>query len=154
LEGKPESGNRGFSRVEAIVALLILLIGVFGLAMIQLTAVTARNQPASTRVRVATDLAQDTLDRLQEVEWNSLRSSRPDGFMQGTDGVSPSFFRLHEAAGDSVSVQGTNYYRIWQVTPDSEIPALKTIAVWCCWFQGEVGWRQVVLVTQRADAGF
>ncbi len=121
--------------------------------MVQLTAVTTRNQPAHTSIRVATGLAQDALDRLQEVEWNSLRSSRQDGFVQGPDGVSPSFSRLREAAGDSVSVRGTTYYRIWHVTPDSEIPALKTIAVWCCWLQGETAWRHVVLVTQRADAG-
>ena len=154
MDGKPECGNRGFSRVEAIVALLILLIGVFGLAMIQLTAATARNQPGHARMRIATGLAQDAIDRLQEVDWNLLRSSRQDGFVQGPDGISPSFLRLHEAAGDSVSVHGTTYYRIWQVTPDSEIPALKTIAVWCCWLQGETAWRQVLLVTQRADAGF
>lgn len=154
MEGKPECGNRGFSRVEAIVALLILLIGVFGLAMIQLTAVSARNQPASTRVRVATGLAQDTLDRFQEVEWQALRSSRPDGFLQGPDGLSPSFSRLHEAAGETISLHGTTYYRIWQVTSDSEIHTLKTIVVWCCWLQGEGGWRQVVLATQRADAGY
>jgi len=153
LEGKPECGNHGFSRVEAIVALLILLIGVFGLAMIQLTAVTARNQPSHARMRVATGLAQDVLDRFQEVEWNLLRSSRQDAFVQGPDGASPSFSRLGGAAGESVSMHGTTYYLIWQVTADSEIPALKTIAVWCCWQQGEGGWRQVVLVTQRAYAG-
>ena len=154
LEKTQKSGNHGFSRVEVFVALLILLFGVFGLAMMQLTAVTARNPAVSSRVRIATGLAQATLDRFQEDGWSSLRSSRPEGFQQGPDGVSPAFARLSTAAGDSVDVQGTTYYRIWRVTQDTEIPALKTVSVWACWRHGEGAWRQVVLVTQRADVGY
>ncbi len=154
LERTQKSGNCGFSRVEVFVAMLILLFGVFGLAMIQLTAVTARNPAISSRVRIATGLAQATLDRFQEAGWGSLRSSTPEGFEQGPGGVSPAFALLSTSAGDSVDVQGTTYYRIWQVTQDTEIPALKTLSVWCCWRQGEGAWRQVVLVTQRADVDY
>ena len=145
--------NGGFSLLEAIVALLILSAGIFGLAMVQLTAVTAKNPISASRMRTATGLAQDALDRFQAAEWNTLRSSRADGFQQGTHGLTPAFSRLSAAAGDRVSVQGTVYYRVWQVAQDPEIPALKTVSVWCCWRQGEGPWRQVVLVTQRADAG-
>jgi len=53
-----------------------------------------------------------------------------------------------------VTVQGTTYYRLWQVTPDPEIPNLKTITVWCCWRSDKSPWRQTMLVTQRADAGY
>ena len=144
----------GFSLLEIFIALLILSIGVFGLAMFQMTALTAGNPLASSRVRTATGLAQAALDRFQETPWSALRSSDPDGFQQGSDGGSPAFSRLADSAGDSVAVQGTRYYRVWQVTQDPEIPALKTISVWCCWRQGEGAWRQVVLVTQRADAGY
>lgn len=145
--------NGGFSLLEAIVALLILSAGIFGLAMVQLTAVTAKNPMLASRMRTATGLAQDALDRFQAADWSTLRSSPADGFQQGPHGLAPAFSRLSTAAGDHVSVQGTTYYRVWQVAQDPEIPALKTVSVWCCWRQGEGPWRQVVLVTQRADAG-
>lgn len=144
---------RGFSRVEVIAALLILLVGGLGLAMIQLTAVTARTPHVSSGVRVATGLAQATLDRFRDADWSAVDSSGSGGFQQGPEGVSPAFSRLSKAAGDSVDVRGTIYYRIWHVTPDPEIPALKTVSVWCCWRNGDGPWRQVVLVTQLADAG-
>lgn len=148
-----ERRSGGFSLLEAIVALLILSAGIFGLAMVQLTAVTAKNPMFASRMRTATGLAQDALDRFQAADWRTLRSSSADGFQQGPHGLAPAFSRLATAAGDRVSVQGTMYYRVWLVAQDPEIPALKTVSVWCCWRQGEGPWRQVVLVTQRADAG-
>jgi hypothetical protein len=149
-----KSREGGFSLLEIFIALLILSIGVFGLAMLELTAITSRIPLAAAMARTATGLAQATLDRFQEIPWSDLRSSRPDGFQQGPEGVSPAFSRFPAAAGDSVVVQGTTYYRVWQVTRDPEVPSLKTISVWCCWRQGDGPWRQVVLVTQRADAGY
>ncbi|MDA8121678.1 MAG: hypothetical protein M0Z38_03825 [Deltaproteobacteria bacterium] len=147
-----QRGEGGFSLLEVFVSLLILSIGVFGLAMVQMNALTVRNPLATSRLSTAIGLAQATLDRFQRIPWDALRSSHPDGFRQGADGTAPAFSMLAEAAGDSVFVQGTRYFRVWRVTRDPEIPALKTISVWCCWRQGEA-WRQVVLVTQRADVG-
>jgi hypothetical protein len=154
LERTREAREGGFSLLEIFIALLILSIGVFGLAMLELTAFTARNPLASSNARTATGLAQAALDRLQEIPWRELRSSRLDGFQKGPEGVFPAFSRLPAAAGNSVTVEGTSYYSVWQVEPDTEIPGLKTISVWCCWRQKVGPWRQVVLVTQRADAGF
>lgn len=136
------------------MALLILSVGALGLAMVQLTAVKAKVPFSSSNVRTATDLAQEATDRLLQVPWAELRSSHPDGFQSGEEGVSPEYSRLAASAGDSVTVQGTTFYRVWQVNPDPEIPSLKTITVWCCWRPEGSPWRQAVLVTQRADAGY
>lgn len=143
----------GFSLLEIFVALLILSLGILFLAMVQLTAVTAKAPFSFSNARTATELAQEAIDHLFLVPWGELRSSHPDGFQAGTEGVSPAFSRLAASSGDSVTVQGTTFYRVWQVTPDQEIPNLKTITVWCCWRSGKSSWRQATLVTQRADAG-
>ncbi len=144
----------GFSLLEVFVAFLILSLGILFLAMFQMTALTAKAPFPSSYARTATELAQEAIDRLFQVSWGELRSSHPDGFQAGPEGVSPAFSRLAASAGDSVTVQGTTYYRVWKVTPDPEIPNLKTITVWCCWRAGKSSWRQTTLVTQRADAGY
>jgi Tfp pilus assembly protein PilV len=154
LARSPKRWEGGFSLLETFIALLILSAGVFGLAMVQLTAFTGRNPHATSNVRLATDLAQATLDRFREIPWHALRSSDPAGFQPGSEGASPAFSSLPAAAGDSVTAQGTVFHRVWRVTRDPELPGLKTIAVWCCWRQGDGPWRQVALVTQRADVGY
>jgi len=154
LERTRTTGEGGFSLLEIFVAFLILSFGVLFLAMVQLTAVTAKAPFASSDARTATELAQEAIDRLFQVPWGALRSSHPDGFQAGREGISPAFSRLAASSGDSVTIRGTTFYRVWQVTPDPEIPNLKTITVWCCWRSGKSSWRQAMLVTQRADAGY
>ena len=154
MERTRTTGEGGFSLLEIFVAFLILSFGVLFLAMVQLTAVTAKAPFASSDARTATELAQEAIDRLFQVPWGALRSSHPDGFQAGREGVSPAFSRLAASSGDSVTIRGTTFYRVWQVSPDPEIPNLKTITVWCCWRSGKSSWRQAMLVTQRADAGY
>jgi hypothetical protein len=154
LERTRKRREGGFSLLEIFVAFLILSLGILFLAMVQMTALTVKPPFSSSSVRTATELAQEAIDRLFQVPWGELRSSHPDGFQAGTEGVSPAFSRLAASSGDSVTVQGTTFYRVWQVTPDPEIPNLKTITVWCCWRSGKSSWRQAMLVTQRADAGY
>ena len=154
MERRRKRGEGGSSLLEVFVALLILSTGILFLAMGQMTALTAKAPFTASNARVAIDLAQEAIDRLFQVPWGELRSSHPDGFQAGADGVGPAFSRLPASAGDSVTVQGTTFYRVWQVTPDPEIPTLKTITVWCCWRSGKSSWRQAMLVSQRADAGY
>jgi Tfp pilus assembly protein PilV len=151
LESGRKRGEAGSSLLEVFVALLILSLGILVLAMGQMTALTAKPLFSSSNARVATDLAQETIERLFQVPWRELRSSNPDGFEGRKEGVSPAFSRLAASSGDSVTLQGTTYYRVWQVTPDPEVPGLKTITVWSCWRSGKSSWRQTMLVTQRAD---
>lgn len=153
MERRRKRREGGFSLLEVFVALLILSSGIMFLAMGQMTAITAKAAFSSSNARTATDLAQEAIDRLFLVPWGELRSSHPDGFQTDAEGVSPAFFRLAASSGDSANVRGTTFYLVWRVTPDPEVPNLKTIAVWCCWRTGKSSWRQTTLVTQRADAG-
>jgi hypothetical protein len=149
-----ERADAGFSLLEIFIALLVLSVGLLSLAMVQFSALTARAPSATAGERVATSLAQAALDRLSAVPWDDLSSSRADGFLAVPGGVSPALSRFPASAGDSMTVGDATYCRVWQVVPDAEIPALKTITVWCCWRQGGGPWRQVALVTQRSKATF
>jgi hypothetical protein len=154
LERTRKGREGGFSLLEVFVALLILSLGILFLAMVQMTALTAMAPFSSSNPSTAVELTQEAIDRLFQVPWGELRSSPPEGFQTGTEGVVPAFSRLAASSGDSVTIQGTTFYRVWQVMPDPEIPNLKTITVWCCWRSGKGSWRQSMLVTQRADAGY
>jgi hypothetical protein len=154
LERRQKRREGGFSLLEVFIALLILSLGLLFLAMVQMSALTVKTPFSSSTPRTATDIAQEAIDRLIQVPWDEIRSSHSDGFQSGAEGVSPAFSRLAEFSGDSVNVRGTTFYLVWRVTPDPEIPNLKTIAVWCCWRSGKSSWRQTMLVTQRADTGY
>ena len=144
----------GYSLLEAFFALLILSLGLLSLAMLQLSVFTARPPSASAGERVATELAQDTLDRLGAVPFAELESSGKGVFLAGPDGPFPDTSRLPSSAADRRVIGKTTYYLLWHVGPDPEIPALKTITAWCLWSAGGGRWRQVALVTQRSDAGY
>jgi len=122
--------------------------------MLQVTTLVAKNPLTPSRTRVAIDMAQAAIDRFEGIPWDSIRSSSADGFEQARDGIVPAFSRLPAAAGDSVTVRGTVYYRLWHVAADPDLPNLKTVTVICCWRQGERLWRHTVLVTQLADVGY
>ncbi|MGE5247241.1 MAG: hypothetical protein ACM3L8_02740 [Verrucomicrobiota bacterium] len=143
----------GSSRLETFVALMILLAGLLALASAQFATLTAGGAGTSARMRTAIDLAQAGIDRIQQMPWDAIRSSPPDGFSAGAEGVVPAFGRLPGAAGDSVSVHGVVYYRLWHVAADLRIPKLKTVTVLCCWREGRADWRHAALVTQIADLG-
>jgi hypothetical protein len=81
------TGEHGFSFLEIFVALLILSVGTLGLAAVQLTNLAAKAPSSFSNARTATELAQEGIDRLFQVPCGELRSSRPDGFQAGTDGV-------------------------------------------------------------------
>jgi hypothetical protein len=133
--------------------LLLLSAGLLFISMLQMTTILARNPVSSSKERVAVDLAQAAIDRLQQLPWRSIQSSQAEGFDLNRGGIVPAFARLPAAAGDSVTFQGTVYYRLWHVTGDSDLPNLKTVTVLCCWRVGQNRWQHTVLVTQVADVG-
>ncbi|MBP2683272.1 MAG: putative rane protein [Deltaproteobacteria bacterium] len=142
--------QEGFSLIEVLVALVILAVGLLGLALFQTTAI--KGNAIASKWTVATELAQDRLEKFRHVgsdntAWSSIVSSNAAGFGAG----GPVYTSLPGAAGDNTSVRGTTYYRVWSVTNNT--PTLKTITVWCCWRDESSKWHNVMLVTQRSNIG-
>ena len=126
-------------------------MGLLLLLMVQMTTVTARSHTPSSKMRTAVKMGQSAMDAFRKSQWDSVQSSPAEGFIEENGKIIPAASRLPQVAGDSVSVRGTVYYRIWRVVPDPEIKSLKTVTVWCFW-KGEGGaWRHTTLVTQLAD---
>jgi hypothetical protein len=136
-----------------MVALVILAVGLLGLAMFQVTAI--KGNAIASKWTVATEQAQDKLERFRHIGWDNIVSSSASGFTVGTT-AQPNYANLPGATGDSgignLPVRGTQYYRIWYVSPNAT-NSLKTITVWCCWRDDAAQWHNIMLVTQRSNVG-
>lgn len=142
--------QEGFSLVEVLVALTILAVGLLGLAMFQVTAI--KGNTIASKWTVATELAQDRLEKFRHASWTSIQSSVPGGFVPGTQPLQASYGSLGGAVGDNTIVRGTTYYRVWDVTPAPTTGnSFTTITVWCCWRDESAIWHNVMLVTQRTN---
>lgn len=145
--------QEGFSLVEVLVALAILAVGLLGLALFQTTAI--KGNAIASKWTVATELAQDRLERFRHASWTSIQDSVPGGFTPGTQPLQSAYAPLLAGTvGDNTVVRGTTYYRVWDVTPDtSSAITFTTITVWCCWRDDALKWHNVMLVTQRTNVG-
>jgi len=154
MAGRKLRGQEGFSLIEVLISLVILAVGLLGLALFQTTAI--KGNAIAAKWTVATELAQDRLERFRHVgsdivSWNNIVSSNV-GFVPGTQPQQSAYAALSSGtAGDNTVVRGTTYYRVWSVTNDT--PTLKTITVWCCWLDEYAKWHNVMLVAQRTNAG-
>jgi type IV pilus modification protein PilV len=102
----------GFTLIEVMVALVILSIGLLGLAALQLVAV--KGNAFSTEMTYATMLAQQQAEILK---------SRPYTDADLTEGS-------HSAVGNSKGVQ---YTVTWNVTNDSPDTDMKTVNLTVTW---------------------
>lgn len=153
MVGRKLRGNEGFSLIEVLVALVILAIGLLGLALFQTTAI--KGNAIASKWTVATEQAQDKLEGFRHIGWDNIVSSPATGFTVGPP-AQPVYATLPGAAGDSgignLPVRGTQYYRVWRVTSNAT-NSLKTITVWCCWKDDAAKWHNIMLVTQRSNIG-
>jgi len=140
--------KEGFSLVEVLVALAILAVGLLALAVLQVTAI--KGNAVANKWTIATEQAQDRLERFRHVAWDNIASSSSSGFNTGT--MTPQYVNLPGAAGDNTTVRGTLYYRVWYVS-SNVTNTLKTVTVWCCWQDEKGSWHNVMLVTQRSNIG-
>jgi type IV pilus assembly protein PilV len=144
--------KEGFSLIEVLIALVILAIGLLGLALFQTTAI--KGNAIAAKWTVATGLAQDRLERFRHAGWTSIQSSVPAGFVPGTQPLQSAYSSLGGGVGDNTVVRGTTYFRVWDVTPATTTAnTLTTITVWCCWLDEFSKWHNVMLVAQRTNAG-
>ena len=152
MDGHKRPRQEGFSLIEVLVALVILAVGLLGLAMFQTTAI--KGNAIASKWTVATELAQDRLERFRHVNWTSIQSSVPGGFVPGTQPLQSAYGSLGGVVGDNTSVRGTTYFRVWNVAPATTASnTFTTITVWCCWRDETAIWHNVMLVTQRANVG-
>ena len=139
--------NQGFTLVEVLIALTILAVGLLALALLQTTAI--KGNSLASKSTVATQLAQDQMEKFRHTAWASITSTPAGGYNTGT--MTPVYGGFPGSEGDVVTVRGVNYYRAWFVNNVS--PTVRTITVWTCWQDERQIWHNVMLQTQRTQIG-
>jgi len=101
------SNNNGFTLIEIMIAILILVIALFGVAGVTVSVI--KGNAFGKEVTSATTLAQDKMEELKNTAYGSIASG-----------------------GDTDSI----YARTWAVTSDSPIAGTTTIVVTVSWNRG------------------
>jgi type IV pilus assembly protein PilV len=100
--------RKGFTLLEVMIALVILAVGLLGLASLQIMAIKSNSY--GQQMTVASTMAQNQLEQLRR-----------------TTGTLTS-------GGDSVTDQnGIAYTRIWTVTPNSPQTGASTVVITISW---------------------
>lgn len=106
------TGERGFTLIEVLIALLILMVGMAGILSLQLTSMKATS--FSRHATEASSLAEDKVEELRTVPLNSVR------FANGTDQV------------DSRGVADAEglFTRTWTIAPGIETTIVNVSVSW------------------------
>jgi prepilin-type N-terminal cleavage/methylation domain-containing protein len=101
-------GSRGFTLIEMMVVILLLGVGMMGLAA--LTATVSRANVQSSELTTASTLAQTQIESSRAQPYASI-----------------------VAGSDARTVNGVSYSRSWTVASDNPASGLKTIVVTVSW---------------------
>ncbi len=108
--------QRGFSLVEVVVAMAIMITATVALAELSIVAVRANRVARSTTV--ATVLAVQKMEQLQSAGWTELTSSPPDALGQNTDGYCDFLDANGQTLGAGTSPPvGAVFVRRWAIAP-------------------------------------
>ncbi len=144
-------GELGFSLVEVLVALTILVIGLLGVALLQV--VSIQGNTFSREMAVATGLSQDMLEKLKTLQWTELKVD--DALTAGNHPVTadvnrdldgdgePPYLAVAAGTANIIDERGFGaadagrgpllYTRTWTVTDDQPATNMKTIEVTVLW---------------------
>lgn len=104
--------QQGFTLIEVLIALLVLMVGMAGILSLQLTSMKATG--FSRHATEASSLAEDKVEDLRTVPLNSAR------FTSGSDQV--------DARG--VASQDGLFTRTWTITPRTDTTVVTVSVAW------------------------
>ncbi len=137
-----KKNHAGFSLLEVLVALVILAVGLLGLALFQVTAINANK--SGNYFAQAAFIGQQRLETFKTQDFATITTS--DG-ISGTQPDTSQFGNLPPSQIDQY--QGVTYYSVWLV--QNESARLKNITLWVYW-QDRLGiWHNVSFQIKRSS---
>ena len=126
--------NAGYSLLEALVAVVVLAIGIIGFAMLQTTNI--QSNAYARRVTEATVLLQEQIEILSTLPWGDPSVSDNNG--NGGNATVGYGLNAVEAAADNSTTVGS-YTISWNVADDIPFNNTKTIRLIATWTESQGG---------------
>lgn len=148
-----KTGNQaGFSLVEALIAMVLLTVGLLAAGLMQISSMKANSNAAGRTFAVG--MAQSELDNLRSLPMDDdlLDDSNGDGVVGLDDGIASGGIDPNPAAADQSKGQvmgsdGRNYTVFWNVALDAPVDGAKTLKLFVYWTDPKFGLNKVIMTT-------
>lgn len=128
------TNKRGISLIEVLISVVILSIGLLGVAMMQLTAITGNT--FSREMILATEIGQDSLERTKAMAYADITITNLPVVMPSPVQPDP-------------NNPGLSFTRTWAVTDNIPVTNTKTITVTIGWTDKNNTSRSVTVSTVK-----
>lgn len=135
-------GERGFTLIEVMIAILVLAIGILGIAKMQISAI--KGNSFGSGLTEATSFSQNKMEELASLAYTDLNDVDGDGTSGLDDTVNPDGSQTVSGA------TGIQYEISWNIAVDDPAPNAKYIRVIVQW-QQEGTTRKVIFDRIKAN---
>lgn len=143
--------QRGFSLVEALVAMVLLSIGLLGAGLMQIGSMKANTNAAGRTFGVG--LAQSVMDDLRSrplddallADTGDRGNDLDDGM--AASGGNPVPADADQSMGQITASDGRDYTIFWNVAEDEPVNGAKTLKLYVYWNDQEFGLNKVIMTT-------
>jgi type IV pilus assembly protein PilV len=147
----PMGNQRGFSLIEALIAMVLLSVGLLAAGLLQIGGIKANANAASRTSGVA--VAQSILDDLRSrslddpllVDTGDNGNGLDDG--KATAGGNPVPNDADQSAGQITTSDGRTYTVFWNVADGFPMTTTKTLRLFVYWTDPKFGRNKVVTTT-------
>lgn len=149
---KMRIGNqRGFSLIEALIAMVLLSVGLLAAGLMQIGGIKANANAAGRTFGVG--LAQSIMDDLRSralddallVDTGNRGNGLDDGMATG--GSNPVPANADQAPGQVTGSDGRTYSVFWNVADDVPVTGTKTVRLFVYWNDSKFGLNKVITTT-------
>lgn len=139
--------QKGFSLIEALVAMAILAVGLLAVGLMQIGAMKGNTNAMSRSDGV--EIAQSVMDRLRSVPLDDTLLS--DAFTaNGLDALDANADHNGSelyAANPVVGPNGQTYSIFWNVLEDTPVASAKTVRVYVLWTDQKFGQNRAIMTS-------
>ena len=116
------TGNEGFTLIEALVAMFILVVGILAMYTLHVTAINGN--ATANQITAASEWGSGRIERIFGMDYDdaALQDRTPSDGLAGLDKT--------DATADHTATSPDGFYTLyWNVADDEPLPHLKTIRV-------------------------